>query len=247
MDFFVIILIICVILAIVVGAIIKHNEKAQFNEYNRLQSEECAKRVNESHKYESIFREKYAYLGEPAIQFFFSDCWFGSKKMLTRENCFDFYGGANSITVWPQQKKFLLHSEKSSYTDFTARGNVTSFIQESIQKPMPFDFLISCEVTDDATVIHGGGVSTTKTSKLEMITRGVVGGALFGKVGALAGAMTANTSTETTFNSDKIIHNYRIHLTLNDFSCPLLTLELGNSELQMRQVSSVLKLILKNS
>lgn len=246
MDF-IDIIIVAFVIFLIIGAIAKYKEKAQLDEYNRMESEECAKRVNESQKYESTFRENYAYLGEPAIQIFFSDCWYGSKIMPTRENCFDFYGGANSITVWPQQKKFLLLSEKSSHTDFTVGGDVTSFMQESIQKPMPFDSLISCEVTDDATVIHGGGLSTTKTSKLGMIARGAVGGALFGKVGALAGAMTANTSTETIFDPDRILHNYRIHLTLNDFSCPLLTLEFGNSELQMRQVLSVLKLILKNS
>lgn len=245
MEFFVIILVICVILAIF-SAINKHNENVQFDEYNRMESDECAKRVNESKKYESAFREKYADLGEPAIQIFFSDCWDG-KKMPTRENCLEFFCGANSITVWNKSKKFLLLSEKSSHTDFAVGGEVTSFIQESIQKPMPFDSLISCEVTDDATVIHGSGLSTTKTSKLGMITRGAVGGALFGEVGALAGAMTANTSTETIFDADTILHNYKIHLTLNDFSCPLLTLEFGNSELQMRQVFSVLNLILKNS
>lgn len=89
MEFFVIILVICVILAIF-SAINKHNENVQFDEYNRMESDECAKRVNESKKYESAFREKYADLGEPAIQIFFSDCWDG-KKMPTRENCLEFF------------------------------------------------------------------------------------------------------------------------------------------------------------
>lgn len=245
MEFSIIVLIICAVLAII-SAINKHNENAEFDEYNRMESDECAKRVNESKNYEISFREKYAELGEPTAQIFFSNCWSG-KKLPTRENCLEFFCGANSITVWQQKKKFLLLSEKSVNTNFAVGGDVTSFLPESIQKPISFDTLISCEVTDDATVIHGSGLSTTKTSKLGMITRGAVGGALFGGVGALAGAMTANTSTETIFDADTILHNYKIHLTLNDFSCPLLTLEFGDGEMQMRQVLSVLNLIIKNS
>lgn len=245
MEFLAIGLVICVVLAIF-SEINKHNKNVKFDEYNRMESEECAKRVNESKIYEATFRKKYADLGEPTAQIFFSDCWSG-KILPTRENCLEFFCGANSITVWQQQKKFLLLSEKSTNTNFAVGGEITSFLPESIQKPISFDTLVSCEATDDTTIIHGSGLSTTKTSKLGMITRGAVGGALFGGVGALAGAMTANTSTETIFNADTILHNYKIHLTLNDFSCPLLTLEFGNGDMQMRQVLSVLNLIIKNS
>lgn len=243
--FFIALLVICVVAGIF-STINEHNKSIKSYEYNRMEGAECAKRITESKVYEAAFRERYVDLGEPTIQIFFSDCWEGN-KLPTRENCLEFFCGANSITVWQQQKKFLLLSEKSANTNFAVGGKVTSFLPESIQKPISFDTLISCEVTDDATVIHGSGLSTTKTSKLGMITRGAVGGALFGGVGALAGAMTANTSTETIFEADTILHNYKIHLTFNDFSCPLLTLEFGDGEMQMRQVLSVLNLIIKNS
>lgn len=59
--------------------------------------------------------------------------------------------------------------------------------------------------------------------------------------------LTANTTTTTSFNPDNVVHDYKIFVTLNDFSCPMLTLKFGQSEIQMRQVLSILNLIIKNS
>lgn len=203
-------------------------------------SEDCKQQgIKKAQRYKEQFREKYSELGEPTVEVCFHKQILEDRGLITRAQYFEYGWGCNSITVWQDKKMFLLTGEKNEYID--------SAIPESIQKPLPFDTIVSCDVADDMEIRRGNGQSVTKTSKLGMIARGVVGGALFGGVGALAGAITANTSTETSYEADSVNHNYKIYLTLNDFSCPMLTLEFGQSEMQMRQVVSVLNLIIKNS
>lgn len=213
--------------------------KAKYLELEKI-SQECREHgLKLDVNFQKEFLEKYSDLGRPTIEICFHKQLWKDKGVITRAQYFEYGWTCNSITIWQDKKTFLLLGENNKI-----RGNP---FPESIQKPLPFNTLVSCEATDDTIIIHGNALSTTKTSKLGMITRGAVGGALFGNVGALAGAMTANTKTETAFEADTIQHNYKIHLTLNDFSCPLLTLEFGKSETQMRQVLSVLNLIIKNS
>lgn len=203
-------------------------------------SEDCKQQgIKKAQRYKEQFREKYSELGEPSTEVCFHKQISGDRGAITRAQYFEYGWTCNSITVWEAKKTFLMLGEQNPY-----KGNPFPL---SIQKPLPFDSLVSCETVDDAQIIRGNGESITRTSKLGMISRGIVGGALFGGVGALAGAMTANTTTSTSFNEDIVRHNYKIHLTLNDFTCPLLTLEFGESEIQMRQVLAILNLIIKNS
>lgn len=234
--------IIIIVIVIIVVAVVKASDKAngQLQETFAEISENCRRQgIEKDKQFRKEFAEKYTDLGEPTIEICFHKQLMEDKGLITRAQYFEYGWTCNSITVWQDKKTFLILGENNEIY-----GNP---FPKSIQKPLPFDTLVSCEATDDTTIIHGSGLSTTKTSKLGMITRGAVGGALFGGVGALAGAMTANTKTETVYDADTIQHNYKIYLTLNDFSCPLLTFEFGESEIQMRQVLSVLNLILKNS
>lgn len=219
----------------------RYDKKREIELKNAVRQREIEAKTNKK-----AFNEKYADLGAPTIQIFFCNKW-GRREELTRENSFKHFGGVNYITVWKEHKLFLISSEYSSNFEGIYTGGAISSIDNVPDHPLSFDTLISCEVTDDLEVRRGDGHSVTKTSKLGMLTRGAVGGALFGGVGVLAGAMTANTTTETTFDSDEVTHNYKIHLTLNDFSCPIVTLPFGKNEDDMRKVLSVLNLIIKNS
>ena len=243
-------ILIIIILLIVVGAVwgFVSERKADkwADEYFNKKVEAQEQRGIEAKNYEKAFNEKYADLGTPTTQIFFCNKW-GRNEELTRENSFKHFGGVNYITVWKENKLFLISSEYTSNFEGIYLGGVISSIDNAPDHPLPFDALISCEVTDEIEVKHGDGHSVTKTSKIGMLTRGAVGGALFGGVGALAGAMTANTTTETTFDSDEVIHNYKIHLILNDFSCSNVILPFGNNESDMRRVLSILNLIIKNS
>ncbi|WP_289739640.1 hypothetical protein [Paramuribaculum intestinale] len=214
--------------------------KAQYLEFAKISEEYRKKGISLNEQFQTDLINRFPHLGKPTVEIcFHKHLLQGDKGMITRAQYFEYGWTCNSITIWEDKKTFLILGDNN-------RVHSNPF-PESIQKPLPFNTLVSCEAIDDAKIIHGTGLSTTKTSKLGMITRGAAGGVLLGGVGALAGALTANTSTETIFEADTIQHNYKIHLTLNDFSCPLLTLEFGNGEMQMRQVLSVLNLIIKNS
>lgn len=213
--------------------------KAQYLEFTKITEEYRQKGIALNEKFQMDLIDRFPHLGKPTIEICFHKQLREDKGVITRAQYFEYGWVCNSIIIWEDKKIFLLLGDNN-------RVHNNPF-PESIQKPLPFDTLVSCEAIDDAKIIHGAGLSTTKTSKLGMIARGVAGGVLFGGAGALAGALTANTSTETIFDADTIQHNYKIHLTLNDFSCPLLTLEFGDGEMQMRQVLSVFNLIIKNS
>lgn len=213
--------------------------KARYIEMEKME-QECKERgIKLNDNFQKELWKKYPDLGKPTTEICFHNHKFEDKGIITRAQYFEYGWTCNSLIVWQDNKMFLLLGENNKY-------NKNPF-PESIQKPLPFDVLISCEAVDDVTVSQGAGHSVTKTSKLGMLTRGAVGGALLGGVGALAGAMTANTTTETIFDSDKVIHNFKIYLTFNDFSFSTLTLEFGESEVQMRQVLAMLNLIIKNS
>ncbi len=243
---FIVIVAIVLILIAVWGFTSERNADKWSDEYFKKKVEAQDQRKIEAINYEKTFNEKYADLGTPTAQIFFCNKW-GRKEELTREISFKHFGGVNYITVWKEKKLFLISSEYTSNFEGIYFGGVISSIDNAPDHTIPFDSLVSCEVTDDIVVQRGDGHSVTKTSKLGMLTRGTVGGALFGGVGALAGAMTANTATETKFDSDEVTHNYKIHLTLNDFSCPIVTLPFGKNEDDMRKVLSVINLIIKNS
>lgn len=197
-------------------------------------AQDCKREGQErAHRHKANFKEKYSDLGEPTVEICFHKQIWEDNGLISRAQYYEYGWTFNSITIWQNKKKFLLSYE----------GNRCA----SLQEPLSFDSLISCEVTDDVVITHGNGQSTTKKSKLGMITRGIVGGTLLGGAGAAIGALSANSTTETSFSPDVVRHDYKIHITLNDFSCPMITLEFGQGEQQMRQVLSMLNLIIKNS
>lgn len=241
------IIFICALMICAIWSFVSNREADKWaDDYFNQKIEAQNKREIEAKGFERNFTEKYAELGTPTTQIFFCNKW-NRKENLTRESSFKHFGGVNYITVWQDRKLFIISSEYTSNFEGIYPGGVISSIDNAPDHPLFFKDLISCEVIDDMEIKHGDGHSITKASKLGMITRGAVGGALLGGVGALAGAMTANTKTETTFDADEVNHNYKIYLTLNDFSCPNLILPFGNNESDMRQVLSILNLIIKNS
>lgn len=76
----------------------------------------------------------------------------------------------------------------------------------------------------------------TTTSSSSFIGRGVVGGLMFGEVGALAGANTASTTTVKDNN------RYKFNIILDDFSNPNFSCMIYNDE-DASKFYSVLKLI----
>lgn len=236
------IIIITIIIAIIVVYVVNASDKAakeQAEYYEKISEKNKLEGIEKDKIHKKRLIEQYPELGEPTTEICFHKHIFEDKGIITRAKYYEYGWLCNSIIVWQDKKTFLILGEGNAY--------IENPFPLSIQKPLSFNSLVSCEATDDAEIIRGNGQSVTKTSKLGMITRGVVGGTLFGGVGALAGTMTANTTTQTSFNADIVRHNYKIHLTIDDFSCPLLTMEFGESETQMRQVLAVLNLIIKNS
>ncbi len=77
----------------------------------------------------------------------------------------------------------------------------------------------------------------TTTSTSSMISRGAVGGLMFGGVGALAGANTASTTTVKENN------RYKFNIVLDDFANPNFTCMIYDDE-DASKLYSILKLII---
>lgn len=116
---------------------------------------------------------------------------------------------------------------------------VTEDSEVDLNKIIKMEILEGSTVTNTTTItnsnsnINGGQVITkTKKSAASAITRGVVGGALFGPIGALAGATTASSKSVTNYqpvnnDSNSISStssysetNYTLIFYTSDFAIP---------------------------
>lgn len=68
-------------------------------------------------------------------------------------------------------------------------------------------------------------IITSKTESKKGVGKALVGGALFGEAGMIAGAVAGNTNS-TTSQSQKEIHHYTLALKVNDILKPSFVIEL---------------------
>lgn len=122
--------------------------------------------------------------------------------------------------------------------------NIYFYFEKGMLKYDP-DFIsikdvIECSLDDEC----GGSVRTMGTIKnntLEVVGRSVVGAALGGATGAIIGGLTAKKQSEQT---ETIIHNYVVNISINNPKNPLLRLEFGNNIENAREVYSTLQAML---
>ena len=106
------------------------------------------------------------------------------------------------------------------------------------EKPYSFSDLINVDLVKDNTVIY-----TTKTSTSSMLGRAVVGGALFGGVGAIIGGSTAKSGTV----SDSSYSLYSLYINLNSLTTPQICIEFAVYEKEAREAVALLSIILNRT
>lgn len=107
--------------------------------------------------------------------------------------------------------------------------------------------IISCDVNDEAMIIKGQIVSSTKTNTGSAVQRAAVGGLLLGGVGAIIGGNTAKKETITQVDNDKLIHNYTILININNLSTPIIKINLGQDDETVNNIMGLMNVIVNRN
>lgn len=138
---------------------------------------------------------------------------------MQNEILINYYSGSIAIDI--VRRKIIIDTISYSFTDvidFTFRDN--SYVEKT------------------------AGSATTKTDNGNAIGRVLVGGMLFGGVGAAVGGMTASTETTFDLGKEATIASYAVEVTINDFHNPFIHLDFGNDISSVRLFCAYLKIIL---
>lgn len=211
---------IVVLLALVVGGITANIEK---NKKEKKEQEEAEKRKKDE-EYQMIIAEQ---------------------KEIEREKKYN-----NLVTLMSSPNKIIEYD----YDHYIMVNESTSklMLNEHIYN---FKDIINYTMTDNATVIqnHSGGeiTSTSSTDTGSMLGRAVVGGVLAGGVGAAIGGSTAKRETTSSVapstTTSSTIHDYMIAVTVNNLSCPIERLNLGEDERNTNEICALLSVIISRN
>lgn len=120
--------------------------------------------------------------------------------------------------------------------------------KDKVVRKIPFNDIIDLVEDDDIRKIGKDSYhTTTKVNTGNMIKRGVVGGALLGSLGAIAGAATSSKNSITSVEKSKEIHNYSIGLILNSLDTPVYKLYFNESSASFKQALSIFKIIIERN
>ena len=121
-------------------------------------------------------------------------------------------------------------------------------------EPIPFVKILNYALNDDSKQItqnHTGYESVTTTSTGSMLGRAVVGGALLGGVGALAGATTAKKETTTTptisSSTSFTVHEYILYINIDDLRNPTREINLGSDTNKALNVANIFNVIIQRN
>lgn len=126
------------------------------------------------------------------------------------------------ILVYEESEVVILESKKYSFADI-------------------LDFQIIDNETKQTIATTSGANSASNGS---VFGRALVGGALMGGLGAVAGATTAKRNvSENTTSTTHTNHSYTLYVSVNNFQEPVISIWLGNNTVKTQQVASVFKII----
>lgn len=135
----------------------------------------------------------------------------------------------NSITI-PGVKSFAIDLDLNRVT--------------ILGREYAFSDIIDFTFVDNSYIRKIGGSTVTTTDSGSMLGRAIVGGLLFGGVGAMVGGMTASQKTEVTEGTELKVESYAIQITVNDFEKPLIYLTFSNNFSVATLVASYLRVII---
>lgn len=163
--------------------------------------------------------------------------WLRQQGAMARRKSEALKAKQNKLKLFDEQNGGATSSFHSILPDYSNREvdirvyektqHIAILYNQAVVAAIPFSAILSYRASEQSEIISDNAITTTTTNTGSMIGRGVVGGVLFGGVGALAGAATAKQSSETEFGSQKELKSQFISLTLNSLSTPNLTLYFG--------------------
>jgi len=107
-----------------------------------------------------------------------------------------------------------------------------------------FKDIIGVSVSDNQKIVHGQIVSSTKTSTGSMVGRAVVGDLVAGPVGSIIGGSTASKNTTSVQGDDSIVHDYTIHINVNDISNPIIHINTWNDSELTNKIVGLMNVII---
>lgn len=87
--------------------------------------------------------------------------------------------------------------------------------------------------------------TTDETDNADMIGRAAIGHAIWGNVGAVVGAVTANRRANTYTTGGGITHNYTLSIAVDSLETPTFTLDFGEDEEAARKSRDAFKVIIR--
>lgn len=154
-------------------------------------------------------------------------------------------------TIRIEQKNKEIKKYGIEYKPISRRYNI--FVNEITQKlfiknkEISFVDILAFECQDNSHTIKSSSVATTRTDAKSVVGRSVIGGVLAGTAGAIIGGSTASKTTVISEPLSMTFHNYRILITINSISSPLVTLEIGSSQGLANKLSAILTVIIKRN
>ena len=135
----------------------------------------------------------------------------------------DLYSISNAILIFEKAKVAILNGQPYNFADILG-------------------WEIKSNGDESDTIISG----TSTISKSSMAKRALVGGVLFGGIGAIAGAATAKRNTSAKVESD-IYKFYNAYIYVNYLDTPMITFDIGVDDEKAKELGALLTVITQKS
>lgn len=157
------------------------------------------------------------------------------------------YGKVSTIFSFSKSNH---HAKECEARVFETTKTIVIFKPTSLEVVdiIPFSSILDFSIDEDIKITGGNtATTTTKTSTGSTVKRGLVGGVLFGGVGALAGAATAKQSSQTIFDEKKEERYYSIPINIDSISSPIYTMYFGLDSSSCKRVAGMLTAIIRRN
>lgn len=112
---------------------------------------------------------------------------------------------------------------------------------------IPMKSILGCRVLDDEIIMRGDIISTTQVDNNDMLTRGLVGGALFGEAGAVVGGLSAEKKSIFIHEDDDVFHNYTIVVNVDSLDNPIIKIALDDDNELVTEIIGLLNVIISRN
>lgn len=136
----------------------------------------------------------------------------------------------------------LLHNTSDIFYSLLPQNHILFFNDAKIAfiscQAIPYSNITGFNIIDDPI---SQTISESRNDNNEIINRAITGGLIFGKKGAIVGALTAaKHSCSTTY----ITHNYTLYVSTTNMSLPTVKVRVGSDTDSVEHIRSMLNFVL---